>query len=48
MNWLRRPASDTQITHGQRLWLYALAVIIMFLLVQKLVVKSIAVGAVKG
>jgi putative spermidine/putrescine transport system permease protein len=33
MNWLRRPASDTQITHGQRLWLYALSVIIMFLLV---------------
>ena len=33
MNWLRRPASDTQVTHGQRLWLYALAVIIMFLLV---------------
>lgn len=33
MNWLRRPASDTQVTHGQRLWLYALSVIIMFLLV---------------
>jgi len=33
MNWLRRPASDTQITHGQRLWLYGLAVIVMFLLV---------------
>ena len=33
MNWLKRPASDTQITHGQRLWLYVLAAIIMFLLV---------------
>lgn len=33
MNWLSRPASDTQITHGQRLWLYILAVIIMVLLV---------------
>ncbi len=33
MNWLKQPASDTQVTHGQRLWLYALAVIIMFLLV---------------
>ena len=33
MNWLKRPSSDTQITHGQRLWLYVLAAIIMFLLV---------------
>ena len=33
MNWLRQPASDTQVTHGQRLWLYAFAVIVMFLLV---------------
>ena len=33
MNWLKQPASDTQITHGQRLWLYMLAAIIMFLLV---------------
>ena len=33
MNWLKQPASDTQITHGQRLWLYVLAAIIMFLLV---------------
>lgn len=33
MNWLRRPASDTQVTHGQRLWLYLLAAVIMFLLV---------------
>ncbi len=33
MNWLNRPTSETQITHGQRLWLYVTAVIIMFLLV---------------
>ena len=33
MRWLDRPASDTQVTHRQRLWLYALATIIMILLV---------------
>lgn len=33
MGWLNRPATDTQITHGQRLWLYFLAAIIMALLV---------------
>ncbi len=33
MFWLNRPASDTQITHGRRLWLYAVAAIIMLLLV---------------
>lgn len=32
-NWLQEPASETQITHGGRLWLYALATIIMLLLV---------------
>ncbi len=31
--WLDRPASDTQITHGQRLWLYILSGVIMVLLV---------------
>lgn len=31
--WLRAPASDTQITHGGRLWLYAFAGIAMLLLV---------------
>ncbi len=31
--WLSRPASETQVTHGQRLWLYILAGIIMLLLV---------------
>ena len=33
MNWSKRPASDTQITHGDRLWLYVLAAVIMLLLV---------------
>lgn len=33
MPWLGRPASDTQITHGGRLWLYIVAAIIMLLLV---------------
>ena len=33
MSWLQRPASETQITHGQRLWLYVLAGVIMVLLV---------------
>ncbi len=31
--WWRRPASDTQVTHGDRLWLYVAAAIIMLLLV---------------
>lgn len=33
MSWLNNPASDTQITHGNRLWLYIVAGIIMILLV---------------
>ena len=33
MQWLKKPASHTQITHGNRLWLYILAGIIMLLLV---------------
>ncbi|MFN4170525.1 MAG: ABC transporter permease [Pseudorhodobacter sp.] len=31
--WLSSPATETQVTHGQRLWLYVLAVVIMVLLV---------------
>ena len=31
--WFRAPATETQITHGQRLWLYVFAVITMVLLV---------------
>ena len=33
MRWLTSAASETQITHGDRLWLYCLAGLIMFLLV---------------
>jgi putative spermidine/putrescine transport system permease protein len=33
MHWWHKPASDTQITHGNRLWLYVLAAVIMLLLV---------------
>ncbi len=33
MGWLKQPASDTQVTHGDRLWLYFAAAIIMLLLV---------------
>ena len=33
MGWLQRPASDTQVTHRDRLWLYVAAAIIMLLLV---------------
>ncbi len=32
-NFLQKPASETQITHGQRLWLYVFSTIIMLLLV---------------
>lgn len=33
MRWWRRPVTDTQITHGQRLWLYALGVLVLLFLV---------------
>ncbi|WP_172292887.1 ABC transporter permease [Pseudoruegeria sp. HB172150] len=33
LNWFKSPATETQVTHGQRLWLYVLSVIIMVLLV---------------
>jgi putative spermidine/putrescine transport system permease protein len=33
MRWLSSPATETQVTHGQRLWLYAIAIIMMILLV---------------
>ncbi len=39
MSWLGRPASDTQITHGGRLWLYGVAgLIILFLIIPTLIV----------
>lgn len=31
--WLDRPASETQITHGQRLWLYVLSALAMVFLI---------------
>jgi len=33
MSWLRSPATETQITHGGRLWLYVVAIMVMVLLV---------------
>lgn len=33
MSWLKQSATDTQITHGARLWLYLVAVLVMVLLV---------------
>ena len=39
MTWLGKPASDTQITHGSRLWLYALvALVFAFLILPTLIV----------
>ena len=29
VRWLRAPATETQVSHGQRLWLYVLATVIM-------------------
>ena len=33
MNWFRRPVTETQITHGARIWLYAIAIAVMVFLV---------------
>ena len=33
LGWLKRPASDTQIAHGRRLWLYCYCGLAMFFLV---------------
>lgn len=39
MGWLGQPATDTQITHGRRLWLYALAgLVLVFLMLPTLIV----------
>lgn len=39
MSWLDRPASDTQISHGARLWLYAVgALVLAFLAIPTLIV----------
>ena len=32
MSWLRDPASPTQVSHGSRLWLYAIAVLVLLFL----------------
>ena len=46
MNWFSRPASDTQITHGARLWLYIIAaLIIIFLIVPTLIVIPMSFSA---
>ncbi len=39
MNWLNQPASETQITHKHRLWLYGFAILVMlFLLAPTIIV----------
>jgi len=39
MSWFGRPATPTQITHGRRLWLYAIAIVVLtFLVVPTLLV----------
>ena len=46
MNWLDRPASDTQIPHRRRLWLYTLAALILaFLIVPTLIVIPMSFSA---
>jgi putative spermidine/putrescine transport system permease protein len=46
MSWLRAPASETQITHGARLWLYAVMVLVLiFLVVPSLIVIPMSFSA---
>jgi putative spermidine/putrescine transport system permease protein len=46
MSWLDRPATDTQVTHRARLWLYALAAAVMlFLIVPTLIVIPMSFSA---
>lgn len=46
MSWLDRPATETQIPHRSRLWLYALAVVVMaFLVLPTLVVIPMSFSA---
>ena len=46
MSWLDSPASETQISHGARLWLYALAgVVMLFLIVPTLIVIPMSFSA---
>lgn len=46
MTWWRAPASATQVTHGARLWLYAVAAIVMaFLVLPTLIVIPMSFSA---
>ncbi len=46
MSWLDRPASDTQITHRGRLWLYVVGTLVMvFLLAPTLIVMPMSFSA---
>lgn len=46
MSWLDQPATATQITHRQRLWLYALAaLVLLFLVVPTLIVVPMSFSA---
>jgi putative spermidine/putrescine transport system permease protein len=46
MSWLRRPATETQVTHGARLWLYAVGVLVLvFLVVPTLLVIPMSFSA---
>jgi putative spermidine/putrescine transport system permease protein len=46
MRWLDSPASDTQITHARRVWLYAIAALVLaFLVVPTLIVIPMSFSA---
>ena len=46
MSWFDAPASETQITHGRRLWLYVFSGLVMFfLVVPSLVVVTMSFSA---
>ena len=46
MSWLGLPASDTQITHRRRLWLYAIAALVLaFLVIPALIVIPMSFSA---
>jgi putative spermidine/putrescine transport system permease protein len=46
MSWLDRPASETQITHRKRLWLYAVAALVLaFLIIPTLIVIPMSFSA---
>ncbi|BBK32431.1 putative spermidine/putrescine transport system permease protein [Stella humosa] len=46
MGWLSRPATETQITHRARLWLYVVAVLVMaFLVLPTLIVVPMSFSA---